>query len=92
MTLPTLLLALLIALFYGTFYHLVRGGSFWRLLLYLFLSVFGFTMGHLLGLWRNWYFIPIGTLNLGISSIGSLLMLVLGDWLSRIEVDAESKV
>lgn len=92
MTLPTLLLALLIALFYGTFYHLVRGGSFWRLLLYLFLSVFGFTMGHLLGLWRKWYFIPIGTLNLGISSIGSLLMLVLGDWLSRIEVDAESKV
>jgi hypothetical protein len=92
MTLPTLLLALLIALFYGTFYHLIRGGSFWRLLLYLGLSVFGFTLGHLFGLWRNWFFIPIGTLNLGISSIGSLLMLVLGDWLSRIEVDSESKV
>ena len=92
MTLPTLLLSVLIALFYGTFYHLVRGGSFWRLLLYLFLSVTGFGLGHLLGLWRNWVFIPIGTMNLGLSSFGSFMLLLLGDWLSRFEGNAESKV
>lgn len=92
MTLPTLFLAGLIALFYGTFYHLVRGGSFWRLLFYLVLSLIGFVMGHLVGLWRNWVFFPIGGMNLGLSSIGSLLALVLGDWLSRVEVKAESKV
>jgi hypothetical protein len=92
MTLPTLLLALLIALFYGTFYHLVRGGSFWRLMFYLALSLFGFAMGHLIGIWRGWVFIPVGEMNLGLSSIGSIVSLVLGDWLSRVEVNMESKV
>lgn len=92
MTLPTLLLALLIALFYGTFYHLVRGGSFWRLLLYLGLSLFGFVMGHLIGIWRGWVLIPIGEMNLGLSTVGSIVVLILGDWLSRVEVNAESKV
>lgn len=92
MTIPTLLLALLIALFYGTFYHLVRGGSFWRLLLYLALSISGFVLGHWVGLWRHWILIPIGTLNLGLSSTGSFLLLMVGDWLSRIETKPESKV
>ena len=92
MPLPPLLLALLIALFYGTFYHLVRGGSFWRLLLYMGLSVSGFALGHLVGFWRNWILIPIGILNVGLSSIGSLLLLVVGDWLIRGEANSESKV
>jgi hypothetical protein len=86
MTLPTLLLALLIASFYGTFFHLLRGGSVWRLLLYLGLSIIGFVMGHLVGLWRHWFLVPIGSMNLGLSSVGSILLLVLGDWLSRVEV------
>jgi hypothetical protein len=85
MTLPTLLFALLVALLYGALYHLLRGGGFWRLLLYLGLSVFGFVAGHLIGLWRGWLFLPLGSLNLGMSTIGSILILVFGDWLSRIE-------
>ena len=92
MTLPALFFALLVALFYGALYHLIRGGSFWRLLLYLFLSVFGFVLGHLLGVWRGWVFLPIGSINIGLSSIGSLLMLLLGDWLTRFETNPESKV
>ena len=85
MTLPTLLFALIIALFYGALYHLIRGGSFWRLLLYFSLSVFGFTAGHLLGLWRGWIFIPVGSLNFGLSSLGSIIVLLFGDWLSCVE-------
>ena len=85
MTLPTILLGLLIALLYGALYHLIRGGSFWRLLLYLGLSVLGFTAGHIIGLWREWVLIPLGSLNFGLSSIGSLVILVLGDWLGHIE-------
>lgn len=92
MTLPSFLFALLIALLYGTLYHLIRGGSFWRLLLYLGLSLFGFAMGHLLGLWRGWILLPIGTINMGLSSLGSFLMLILGDWLSRVESNPQSKV
>lgn len=92
MTLPSLLLALLIALLYGALYHLIRGGSFWRLILYFSLSIFGFAVGHLIGLWRGWVFLPLGSLNLGLSSIGSAIVLMLGDWLSRIEVEEGSKV
>jgi len=92
MTLPTLLFALLIALFYGAAYHLIRGGGFWRLLFYLGLSVSGFVMGHLAGIWRSWMVIPLGSLNFGMSSLGSMIILVIGDWLSRIESGRESKV
>lgn len=92
MTLPSLLFALLIALLYGTLYHLIRGGGFWRFILYLFLSVFGFAVGHLIGLWRGWVLIPIGTINFGLSSLGSILLLLFGDWLTRIEAGGQSKV
>ena len=82
----------MIALFYGAIYHLIRGGSLWRLFLYLGLSLFGFVAGHLIGIWRGWIWLPIGPINLGLSSLGSLLIIILGDWLSRIEVEQESKV
>ncbi|HSM70400.1 MAG TPA: hypothetical protein VK851_02565, partial [Anaerolineales bacterium] len=78
MTIPALLFALLIALLYGSLYHLLRGGGFWRLVLYLVLSVLGFAIGHLIGLWRGWIFMPLGSLNLGMSSLGSLLILIIG--------------
>jgi hypothetical protein len=61
-------------------------------MLYLGLSLFGFAMGHMVGIWRQWILFPIGGMNLGLSSIGSILSLVLGDWLSRVEVSTESKV
>lgn len=85
MTFPAFLFALLVALFYGAVYHLIRNGGFWRLILYFILSIFGFFAGHLIGLWRGWTFIPLGSLNLGLSSLGSVMVLILGDWLSRLE-------
>ena len=92
MTLPALLFALLVALFYGALYHLLRDGGFWRLLLYLSLSILGFVLGHLIGLWREWMFIPLGAINLGLSSLGSILLLVVGDWLSRFETAPRRRV
>lgn len=85
MTFPTLLFALLLALLYGALYHLLRGGGFWRLILFLILSILGFAAGHLVGWWRGWFFLPLGSLNLGMSTIGSILVLLVGDWLSRVE-------
>jgi hypothetical protein len=86
MTLPTLLFALLAALLYGAVYHLIRDGGFWQLILYLCLSVAGFAAGYHFGIWRGWVFLPLGSLDLGTSSIGSLLLLLVGDWLSRIDM------
>ena len=91
MTLPALLFAFLLALLYGALYHLIRNGGFWRLILYFALSIVGFAIGHFLGIWRGWVFIPLGSLNLGMSSVGSLIILILGDWLSLIESSHESK-
>ena len=85
MTVPTLLFALLVALIYGALYHFLRGGGFWRMALYFGLSVLGFALGHVIGLWRGWEFFKLGSLNLGMSSLGSIITLVIGDWLSRIE-------
>ncbi|HSG43949.1 MAG TPA: hypothetical protein VLA72_12410 [Anaerolineales bacterium] len=86
MTLPTLLFALLIALLYGSLYHLLRGGKFWRLVLYLGLSILGFVIGHLVGIWQGWAFMHLGSLNLGMSTVGSVVVLVIGDWLSQFEI------
>jgi hypothetical protein len=65
MTVPALLFALLVALLYGALYHFVRGGGFGRLLLFFILSMIGFVLGHLVGLWRGWVWIPLGSVNLG---------------------------
>ena len=92
MTLPTFLFALLIACLYGALYHVFRGGGFWRLAFYLGLSMLGFTVGYLIGYWFELLLIPLGSMDLGSASIGSLIFLVGGDWFSRIEVKSESKV
>ena len=85
MTIPTLLFALLIALLCGVLFHLLRGGSGWRLLLYLGLSVLGFAIGQLISVWRGWDLFPFGPLDIGMGVIGSVAILALGEWLSRIK-------
>jgi hypothetical protein len=82
MTIPSLLFALLIASLYGVLYHLIRGGGLGRLLLFLIFGWAGFGLGHLLGVWRGWVLIPLGELNLGLSTLGSLFLLAMGDWVS----------
>lgn len=91
MTIPSLLLALLIASLYGLLYHLIRGGGLGRLLLFLIFGWAGFALGHLVGVWRGWVLIPLGELNLGLSTFGSLLLLVLGDWVSSIRSFSDGK-
>ncbi|MDO8466024.1 MAG: hypothetical protein Q7S46_12360 [Gallionella sp.] len=92
MTLPTLLLALLIALLCGALFHILRGGGGWRLLLYIGLSTLGFALGQWLSMWLGWSLFRFGALDIGMGVIGSVAILMLGEWLSRIEVQKESGV
>ena len=92
MTLPALLLALLITLLCGALFHMLRGGSGWRLLLYLGLSTLGFALGQWLSMWLGWSLFMFGALDIGMGVIGSVAILMLGEWLSRIEVQKESGV
>ncbi len=90
MTIPSLIFAFLIASLYGALYHLIRGGRLGRLLLFLILGWAGFVSGYLLGLWKGWLLFPLGELNFGLSSLGSLIFLVAGDWISQIRVRSET--
>ena len=88
MTIPSLIFGFLIASLYGALYHLIRGGRLGQLFLYLLLGWLGFALGHLTGIWQGLVLVPVGQLNLGMSTLGSLLFLLMGDWLSRINVDS----
>lgn len=91
MTVPSMALGLVVALLIGALFHLFLGGGFWRLIFYLALSVIGFAAGELFGMWRGWIFFPIGTLNLGMDIIGSLVILVVGYWFSLVSIRPEGK-
>ena len=77
MNVATLLLGFLIASVYGALFHLLRGGSGRRLFLYLVLAWAGFAVGHFAGDWFEWRLLPIGPLDFGAATIGSVLFLAL---------------
>ncbi len=89
MTLPAFLLGLLIASLYGALFHFWRGGGPGRLFFYLALSWAGFWGGHFLGVWRGWAFAPLGPLDLGWATLGAIVLLLIGYWLSLVEVGRE---
>lgn len=89
MTIPSLIFAFLIASLYGAVYHLIRDGGLGQLILYLILGWLGFALGHLTGIWQGWILFPLGPLNLGMSTLGSLLFLLMGDWLSHFNTDSQ---
>ncbi len=86
MTVPSLVLGLVVALLIGALFHLFLGGGLGRLFLYLILSLIGFAVGQLFGNWQNWILLPIGTLNLGMATIGSLVFLFVGYWFSLVRI------
>lgn len=87
MTLPALLLGLIIASLYGAAFHFWRGGNFEHLLLYLILGWAGFIGGQTVASIFGLDFASIGTLKLGMASIGSIIFLLGGYWLSLIETN-----
>ena len=71
---------------FGAGFHLWKGGGFARLLLYEILSGFGFWSGHNFSSYvMGWDFWKLGELHLGFAVLGSILFLVVGEWLSSIK-------
>jgi len=75
LTLPSVLFGIVLAILFGAVFHFMRGGSTQRMIMYLLLAQVGFWGGHF-----------IGPLNFGMAAIGSLIILVVGDLISRITV------
>jgi uncharacterized membrane protein YeaQ/YmgE (transglycosylase-associated protein family) len=85
MSIPTLFLGLILSTLYGALFHLWRGGSAGRLLLYLLLSWIGFWLGQLLGNIFHFSFDTLGQLHLLFATLGSLIFLAIGYWLSLVQ-------
>ena len=86
MTLPAIFFGVVLSSAYGTAFHFWKGGSVNKLFYYVILAWLGFWIGHFIGGLIGWSFAAIGPLNTGMSTLGSLAVLVAGDWLGRIEV------
>jgi len=91
MSIPALILGLILSTLYGGLFHLWRGGNAGRLLLYLLLSWVGFWLGQLVGNLVNISFDLIGQLHIVCSSLGSLLFLAIGYWLSLVQSEPKSQ-
>ncbi|MBV6392424.1 MAG: hypothetical protein KPEEDBHJ_01646 [Anaerolineales bacterium] len=92
MTLPGILLGLVIAFLLGSLFHTWRGGGGWRLGLNLLLSALGFALGQAAGWQFGFVLYAVGDLDVATGALGGVLVLFLGDWLSRIKPRDESGV
>ncbi len=83
MTLPALFYGFLLATLYGAAYHFWIGGKGLQLLIYITLAWAGFWAGHFLGAYLEWTFASLGPINAGLGTLGSLLFLIVGSWLGK---------
>jgi hypothetical protein len=86
MTIPAILFGVVLSTTYGTAFHIWKGGSLKKLFLFVILSWLGFAAGHILGSVLNWHFAAVGPINTGLATLGSALFLLVGEWLSRVEI------
>jgi hypothetical protein len=89
MTLPALAVGLIYALLLGALFHLWRDGGPGRLLLYMLLSLAGAAAGQWLATLRGWLVLPVGPLDFGLMTAGSVVFLSVGYWLSLVEFDSD---
>jgi uncharacterized membrane protein YeaQ/YmgE (transglycosylase-associated protein family) len=90
MTLPGLMLAFLLATACGLAFHLLRGGSLYRLAQYVFAGWVCFFAGHFLAEAFGWRFGRLGSLNLLPALVATVLGLVALSFLARPEASARS--
>jgi hypothetical protein len=86
MTFPAIIFGIVLSTIYGTAFHFFKGGSLNRLFLYIILSWLGFWSGHYVGGALGWSFAAAGPLNAGMATLGSVIILFVGEWLSRVEI------
>jgi hypothetical protein len=86
MTLPSIIFGFLLSTLYGVLFHLWRGGGLRRLFLFIFLSWAGFWIGHSIANRYQLNFAQIGPVNAGMATLSSGVCLMLGYWLSLVEV------
>ncbi len=87
MTLPAIIIGIVISTFYGAAFHFWKGGGAGRLLLNLLLGWAGFWTGHFIATYLKWSFDSFGALHFGTATVGALVFLGVGYWLSLVQVE-----
>jgi len=85
----TLIFGFIISTLYGALMHLWRGGGAGRLLFYLCLSWAGFLLGQVSAARLGWTFDLIGAIHIFFASLGSIVFLLAGYWLSLVQAERE---
>jgi hypothetical protein len=86
MTIPAVLFGIVLSTTYGTAFHVWKGGSLKKMLLFVILAWLGFLVGHIVGGLIGWSFAAVGPINTGMATLGSAVFLFFGEWLSRVEI------
>lgn len=86
MTLPAFLLGFVIAGLFGAVFHLIFGGRFGRLVVFLFVAEFSFWFGHITANILGWTFMSIGLIRFGMAGLTALIGLGVAAWLTAIEI------
>ena len=73
MTAPGFYFSLLIASGLGLVFHLIRGGSLGRLVLYLAAAWIAFMAGHLVAEWLDWHLLRVGPINLFAALLAAII-------------------
>ncbi len=87
MSIPTLFLGLVLSTLYGALFHIWRGGHAGRLLLYLVIAWIGFWIGQFIGNLLSISFDTLGQLHIVSATLGSIVFLFVGYWLSLVQVE-----
>ena len=91
MTIHSILLSFVLACLLGAGFHLLRGGSLYRLGLHLLAANLSFFLGHALSELIHWQFLRVGAINLFPSVLATLIGLILTTTLAGEEPENESK-
>ncbi len=89
MTFPAFLFGFILAALYAAAFHFWSADPLRKLLLFLLFAEVGFWAGHALGASLGWSFVAVGPLQTGAGTLGSLLFLFVGRWLSQVEVNTK---
>ena len=82
MNYTSILFGIICASILGLAFHLWRGGGAGKLLLYLLASWIGFTAGHWIASSLKWNFDLVGQVHLLFGCLGSLIGVIIGNFLS----------
>ncbi len=86
MTVPALLFGILVSTLMGAALHLITGGRPWKLVLFIILAWIGFWLGNYIGGKLGMEFLMIGPLYFGAALVVAAIFLLVGYWLSRIDM------